>query len=188
VGVSSEDWGKNDNFFLNLVETGVWQVTPEGRIWSNLKQEWVFENKGSKRYIGIEGKDEDGVVRYSSKHRLVHLVHNGPIPTGHQVNHKNGDTSKNNFENLEACTPSENTQHAHDTGLKAMPKGEASTSCVLLEKDVELIKSRYDVALQEAKLSGKQRVVGKDSTRGLAREFGVSHQLVSSILRGTRRT
>ena len=44
-------------------------------------------------------------------HRLVWETFVGPIPKGMQINHKNGVKFDNRLENIEVCTPSENTRH-----------------------------------------------------------------------------
>ena len=44
-------------------------------------------------------------------HREVWVFHNGEIPKGHHIHHKNGDTGDNRIENLE-CLPSKQ-HHAH---------------------------------------------------------------------------
>jgi hypothetical protein len=50
-------------------------------------------------------------------HSVVAAAFIGPRPAGHQVNHKNGIKTDCRPENLEYVTPSENTRHAHATGL-----------------------------------------------------------------------
>ena len=53
-------------------------------------------------------------------HRVVALAFIGPIPTGKQVNHKNGIKSDNRPENLEYVSQSENNKHAYKTGLRSV--------------------------------------------------------------------
>lgn len=66
-------------------------------------------------------RDKDGYVRYSLRsggkawnrlsHRVMWESFVGPIPTGMQINHKNGIKDDNRLENLEVVTPSQNTLH-----------------------------------------------------------------------------
>tara|TARA_R110000850_G_scaffold108_1_gene859 strand:- start:1403 stop:1981 length:579 start_codon:yes stop_codon:yes gene_type:complete len=69
--------------------------------------------------IGYEcvGIRSDGKHQTKYVHRLVaaHFVKNNDSRT--QVNHIDGNKANNNYLNLEWCTPSENSQHAYDTGL-----------------------------------------------------------------------
>ena len=53
----------------------------------------------------------------ASAHRMIWEHVNGPIPTGMQINHKNGNKADNRIENLELVTPSENCLHAYRSGL-----------------------------------------------------------------------
>lgn len=64
----------------------------------------------------------DGVQKTHRIHNLVLTAFGGARPAGHQCNHKNGDKFDNRIENLEWMTPSENSQHAYDTGL-SRPRG-----------------------------------------------------------------
>ena len=72
-------------------------------------------------------------------HRLVAKAFLGAPPTSkHQVNHKNGDKLDNRVENLEWCTPQENTVHAHQV-LRASPSGYKITTAAQRAEMRELL-------------------------------------------------
>lgn len=59
-----------------------------------------------------------------SVHRIVAISWIGTPPNGQPwVNHKDGNKLNNHVSNLEWSSISQNIQHAHDTGLRVVPKG-----------------------------------------------------------------
>ena len=60
-----------------------------------------------------KGKEREHLV-----HRLVAKAFLPQVDGKSQVNHKDGNKLNNNVENLEWCTPSENTRHAISLGLR----------------------------------------------------------------------
>ena len=49
----------------------------------------------------------------TSAHRIQWIKHNGPIPDGVEINHKDLNKANNRIGNLELLTRLENMQHAH---------------------------------------------------------------------------
>lgn len=72
----------------------------------------VMKTRSSQGYeritLSVEGKQF-----CRSVHRLVAETFIGEIPGDMEINHKNGIKNDNRVENLEICTKSENTVHAH---------------------------------------------------------------------------
>ena len=106
---------------------GIYEISNYGDIRSIDR----FVNSKTKRLCKgtmiKQNKDEDGynsVHLYKNGKRKVFFVHRlvissfiGINENKTQVNHKNGNKSDNNINNLEWMTPLENTRHAWQTGL-----------------------------------------------------------------------
>ena len=115
----------------------------------------------------------DGRQMSCLAHRLVWLHFHGPIPCGMVINHKNGNKADNRPTNLEVCTHSENQKHAYRIGLSD-ETGERNPAAKLTNVAVEMIRCRYlDPQTTQAEL---------------AKEFDVSFQAISRIVRGESRT
>ena len=101
---------------------------------------------------------DKGKKRTFLVHRLVAIL---MIPNPEnlpQVNHIDGDKTNNNIENLEWCTPSQNIQHSHDTGLKVSYKGEKSGQAKLTEVQVLEIKDKLSKGITQRKLAKEYSV------------------------------
>ena len=95
-----------------------YQISNLGRVksfkWGKEKILNPFTNSHGYKNIRLS---LNGVSKVSKVHRLVALAFI-PNPENHRIiNHIDGDKCNNNVANLQWTTPSENTQHAFDTGL-----------------------------------------------------------------------
>lgn len=140
----------------------LYQVSSLGRIKSFKKK----NEKILKPYLDKNGYTNIGFCRKTrSKRYLLHrIVAIAFIPNPDnlpQVNHKDGNKQNNAKNNLEWSTPSENTQHSYDTGLK--PKGSKHHNAKLTENQVLEIRE------------------SKSLHRDLAEKYKVSSGLISNI-------
>lgn len=103
-------------------------------------------------------------------HSLVAAAFIGPRPSGHQVNHIDGDKLNNRVENLEYCTRSENMKHAFRTGLQDN-HGENHSRAKL-----------NDIAIKEI----RQRAGNGEKLVSIAKDYGIDQSAISRIVSGKR--
>ncbi len=154
-----------------------------GKIWKLLRGKyWVSEygdvvnartgyHLQAKAYASGYVRVGSAVTKACGVHCAVYEAFVGEIPKGMQVNHLDGVKTNNHISNLELCTPSENTQHAYDTGLAHGRKGEEHHSNKVTEQDVLKMYGMF-------KLGYDNQVVGD--------MFGLHDRYVSLIRHGKR--
>lgn len=92
--------------------SGSYSVSSKGRIWSHLSKKFLAKNVGTHGYIRVNLR-KDSKTKQVLVHRIVaeaFLDNNKGFP---QVNHKDGEKTNNNLNNLEWCTEQSNTNHAY---------------------------------------------------------------------------
>lgn len=160
-------WRKLPNFSMyDINEEGIIRSYHKGKNGYILKQK---EDRDGYRQIGLY---KDRKKYYFRVHRLV-LSTFKPVKNMmyYEVNHINGIKNDNRLENLEWCTPLENTRHAIKIGHRDPRKGEDNGMSKLTKKEVlEIVKIREE--------TGKTH-------REIAAEYNVARTAVTRILNGT---
>jgi len=123
----------------------------------------LVDDKDGYKVVGLKGK----MFRV---HRLVGFAFLRRKKGSTQINHKNGIKNDNRVENLEFVTPTENYNHAYDTGLNKGPIGSINGASVLDEMDVLFIKKLLEGGMY----------LQKD----IAKRLGVSPSTISAIKNG----
>jgi NTP pyrophosphatase (non-canonical NTP hydrolase) len=81
----------------------------------------------------------DGKTYYFMEHRVIWVWHNGAIPAGLVINHKDYNRANNAIENLELLTQKENTEYSRCH--QNPPRGEKSGKALLTNKQASAIKT-----------------------------------------------
>jgi hypothetical protein len=129
---------------------GIYEISDFGRVkriagWSDgrkTKPVGILSLSPKRKYARVIlhnkaiGKQKQYLV-----HRLVLAAFVGPIPFGHEVNHKNGQKHDNRLENLEYITHSGNALHAYKVIQRDHYKGSDAPNAKLDEADVLAIRA-----------------------------------------------
>ena len=147
-------------------------VTSDGRVFSRrppngkggLSEKW--REMRQRTILGYPSVSLFGNKIYKV-HTLVVSVFIGNIPKGKCVNHIDGNKRNNNVSNLEIVTYSENSKHAHATGLQKVSVGSECSFSKINELDAMKI---FELAM-----------AGEMSQNNIAKMFGISQTMVSRI-------
>lgn len=127
---------------------------------TNNNMKWIDNGKGYKTVKLYNSNTPKG--RLCLVHRLVLSTWDTHIPSGSlDVNHIDGDKSNNHIHNLEWVTKSQNTRHAHLTGLF---KNKLTVEQV---KEIKYLLSKNQYTYSE-----------------LGRAYGVKHSTIWKIANG----
>lgn len=145
---------------------GLYSVSSLGRVMRSAPGHCTYPGKLIS-FTYMHGYPQVKLLKHSQPsryyvHRLVAAAFIGPLPDGHQVNHKNMDRLDARAINLEYVTRRQNFDHAITNGSysKIMPD------------DVQVVIARASKG---------------ELHRLIAADFGVSRSCISRIVRGERR-
>ena len=139
-----------------------YSVSTEGEVRKDTTN-YILSQSSQQDYKFV-GLIINGKQKRMRVHRMVALAFIDNPDNKPYVNHINGNRSDNNVENLEWVTPSENTQHAVDTGL---------------------FKSGRARAVVQYNLNGEQMATFESATEA-ARQTGGSQSKITMCCRGQR--
>lgn len=144
---------------LELIITDpLYEITASGDIYSLRKGRKKLKPKKSNKISSISYRQIPIPI-----HRIVARKFIGPIPKGYVVNHKDGNQTNNNIENLEIMSQSQNMKHSAQI-LQKKPKG------------------RNDPKLNKKVLKMSQKMTYSQ----IARKLKIHHGVISRIIKNNK--
>jgi len=145
----------------------IYTVHENGDVYSTHHNKYLKPlNRGGYLQVDLGFRRPISVARLVAQ-VFIPITENKP-----HVNHKDGNKFNNSVENLEWCTPSENIQHAYDTGLNRQTSGDENHNTKVLESDLPIIKKLYADGLAQWRIG---------------QIYGVDQSHISRIVNGHKR-
>ena len=151
-----------------IAEFNMYQVSNIGRVKRISKEHCLKPEKDKDGYLKVRLHYRERNKKFFV-HRLMAITFIPNPENKPQVNHINGIKNDNRLENLEWVTPSEQIQHAYDTGLQSA-KGEKNGQSKLTQEEV------YEIYVMENAGYTHQAIADK---------YCVSRPHITGILNGT---
>lgn len=168
-----EKWAKL--VYPNLPDSlNRFEISTHGRLKNSVTQHVYKQDILSSGYCSVR------VTLGSRKNKMHILIHKAVAYTFlnndnnyPEVNHKDGNKTRNYVNNLEWCTSHDNQQHKYDTGLFDTNKinGENNGASKLTWDDVTYIRQNY--------IKGSREF----GAHAMAKKFSVSHPTILSVIR-----
>ncbi len=157
---------------------GVYEVSDQGRVKRVGKAARHGKGRGGGARIGLVLAPQkqsggyravqlwrEGLMKRRLVHVLVALAFLGPPPERHEVNHIDGDKTRNGLTNLEYLTRSENNKHAYRIGLRRV-------SATTIEA---LVRARRKPRVMVGCACGCGTQIETPDRKGRARRFVIGH-------------
>lgn len=164
------DFGAEDDklpLFVEMLKNRGYYIGSDNHIRS---KKGTLSSKLMRNGYYMTSAQYDKKTYYFMEHRVIWVWHNGAIPKGLVINHKDYNRANNAIENLELMTQKENTEYSRANFNP--PRGEKSGKASLTDKQADAIKTLGE-------LCGW-------STKTISDIAGVTPNTVRRVLRGER--
>lgn len=137
-------------------------VSSDGRIFKE-----ITPSKNGNGYAMVTIY-KNGIGYTKSVHRIVAKAFLQKVKGKEYINHINGDKMDNRLENLEWCTPHENTEHYHKTLRNGKPMYNQKACLQIIDGEVIAEYKR----LSECKIGAKHHFYGKHLSKEHSQKIG----------------
>lgn len=169
-----EEWRSITSNSVPNVIPNTYFVSNFGEVYSKFSNRKLTLVESANGYFRVGIMKLSGETRYQLIHRIVMIEFTGEHELNvhwKQINHKDGNKANNFIGNLEWVTPSQNIQHAFDTGLKTAVKGE---DC-----------PRSTITNEQAEQVGYYLSLGKYSHKQISEITGIPLHIIDNVSRGS---
>jgi hypothetical protein len=152
----------------------LYRAGEDGRIYSLWTDKFLTPVKTPNGYLQVVLTTGRKQCRLGV-HRLIAMTFHGTPSDGMVVNHKNGNPADNRADNLEWVTPSQNVQHAYDTGLRQINDAHR-------QRCADMGRARRSFSDEQASAIRSAYTGARGEITRLAKQHGLSRYAVSTIL------
>ena len=121
---------------------GIYQISNHGgikKIKSNKIKKWTINAHG----YNVTGLTKNRIAKLFYQHRLVAMAFMPNTLNLPFINHKDFDTTNGHIDNLEWCTPKQNSEHAQINGRYDFNRVSAGAIPKLTKREIEKLLKKH---------------------------------------------